>query len=221
MIGTDALIANLAQDAAPVRKLRPPALRAALWLLFAAAIIGGLVLDHGMRHDIAFRFTQMSFVMEWAGSLSTAILAGFAAFYLSLPGRSKSWALLPLPALILWVSSMGYGCYSDWLRLGPHGLALGASWDCLRFIAYTTVPLSAILLFLLRYAAPIRPVPTVILATLSVAALAATGQSLMHGLDTTIMVLAWHAGTTALLLLAARLIGPRLLRVLYRPPALS
>ena len=221
MIETSALIANLAQDAAPVRRLRPPALRAILWLLFAALVIGGLVLDHGMRHDIAFRFTQPSFVLEWAGSLSTAILAGFAAFYLSLPGRSGRWALLPLPALILWVSSMGSGCYGDWLRLGPDGLALGMSWGCLRFIAFTTVPLSAILLVLLRYTAPIRPVSTTILATLSVAALAASGQSLMHGLDTTIMVLVWHVGTTTLLLLAARFAGPRLLRALYRPPALG
>jgi hypothetical protein len=214
---TSSLIASLAANARPVRRLRAPALRAALWLLFAGSIIGALVLDHGMRPDLVRRFSQTSFVLEWAGSLSTAILAAFAAFYISLPGRSGRWAWLPVPALILWSGSMGQGCYADWLHFGAAGLTLGTSFDCLRFIAATTVPLAALLLFLLRYAAPIRPVSTTLMATLSVSALAASGQSLMHDLDTTIMVLAWHVGTVTLLLLAARFAGPHLLRVLYRP----
>ncbi|HVJ56060.1 MAG TPA: DUF1109 domain-containing protein [Aliidongia sp.] len=219
MSDTTDLIAVLARDAAPVRPLRSPLLRAIGWLLFATLVIGGLVMDHGMRHDIALRFGQSRFMIEWLGSVSTAILAALAAFYLSVPGRSSAWTLLPIPGLVLWSLGTGYGCYSDWLRLGPDGLALGTSWDCLRFIALTTVPLSAMLLFLLRYTAPIRPIPTTILATLSVAALAAAGQSLMHGLDTTIMVLAWHVGTTSVLLLAARFAGPRLLDRFYRPSA--
>ena len=221
MRDTGALIAALAEDAAPVRRMRGPAVRALLWLVFASVVIYGLVMDHGMRHDIAERFDESSFVLEWAGSLMTAFLAAFAAFYLSVPGRSLSWALLPLPGLVLWLSSMGYGCYSDWLHMGPSGLSVWMSWGCLRFIAMTTVPLSAILLFLLRYTAPIRPISTTILATLSVAALAANGQSMMHGLSTTIMVLTWHVGTTVALLLAARFAGPRLLRAFYRPPAMD
>jgi hypothetical protein len=219
MTDTAALIEALGRDAKPVRRLRPPSLRAALWLGFAVAAIGLLVLHHGFRHDLAWRFGQREFVLEWLGAIATGIGATLAAFHLSLPGRSLRWALAPLPGLTLWLFSMGYGCWADWLRLGPDGLVLGTSFDCFEFIWTTTIPLSAALLFLLRYAAPVRPVATTVLATLSVAALAAAGQSMVHGLDTTIMILAWHLGSTGLLLLVARWVGPRLLRRLYEPPA--
>jgi hypothetical protein len=219
MTDTAALIQALGRNAKPVRRLRAPMLRAAGWLGFAAAMIALLVMHHGLRHDLAWRFGQREFVLEWLGALATGIGATLAAFHLSLPGRSYRWALAPLPGLALWLFSMGYGCWSDWIRLGPNGLQLGTSFDCFEFIATTTIPLSAGLLFLLRYAAPVRPVATTILATLSVSALAAAGQSMVHGLDTTIMILVWHLGTTSLLLLAARIAGPRLLRRLYEPPA--
>jgi hypothetical protein len=219
MTDTAALIETLGRAAAPVRPLRGPMLRAALWLGFALAAIAVLVLHHGLRHDIALRFGQREFVLEWLGALATGIGATLAAFHLSLPGRPYRWVLAPLPGLALWLFSMGYGCWSDWVRLGPDGLTLGTSFDCFEFIATTTIPLSAAMLFLLRYAAPVRPVSTTVLATLSVAALAAAGQSMVHGLDTTIMILAWHLGSTGLLLLLARLAGPRLLCRFYEPPA--
>jgi hypothetical protein len=219
MTDTGQLIQALSHDARPIRRLRAPGLRAALWLGFAITIIGLLILHHGVRYDLGWRFGQSEFVLEWLGAVATGIGATLAAFHLSLPGRSIRWALAPLPGLGLWLFSMGYGCYADWLRLGPDGLELGASLDCLAFIATTTIPLSAALLFLLRHAAPVRPVATTVLATLSVAALAAAGQSMMHGLDTTIMILIWHLGTTGLLLLLARGLGPLLLRRLYEPPA--
>lgn len=219
MTDTQTLIDALGRDARPVRRLRPPSLRAALWLGFALAVVGLLVLHHGLRHDLAWRFGQSEFLLEWLGALATGIGATLGAFHLSLPGRSWRWVLAPLPGLALWLSSMGYGCYADWIRLGPDGFQLGTSFDCFSFIATTTIPLSAALLFLLRYAAPVRPVATTVLATLSVAALAAAGQSMVHGLDTTIMILVWHLGSTSLLLLASRLAGPRLLRRFYEPPA--
>jgi hypothetical protein len=216
---TKSLIAALGRDAKPVRRLRPPAPRAALWLCFAVAVIGMLVLHHGLRPDLVRRFGEGEFLLEWLGALATGLGATLGAFHLSLPGRSARWMLAPLPGLGLWLFSMGYGFWADWLRLGPDGFLLGTSFPCFAFIAAVTLPLSAGLLFLLRYAAPVRPVAVAVLATLSVAALAAAGQSMMHGLDTAIMLLIWHLGTIGLLLLLARLIGPGLIRRLYEPPA--
>jgi hypothetical protein len=219
MTDTAALIAALGREVTPVRRLRPPMLRAVLWLCAAAGAIGLLVLHHGFRHDLTGHFGQSNFLMEFAGEVATAIGATLAAFHLSLPGRSRHWALAALPGLVLWLAGMGYGCWSDWLRFGPDGLSLGPSFACFEFIAMTTVPLSAALLFLLRYAAPVRPVATTLAATLSVSALAAAGQSLVHPLDTSLMVLVWHLGSVSVLLVAARLAGPRLLRRYYEPPA--
>jgi hypothetical protein len=221
MIDIQALIASLGQDAKPVRPLWPPALRATLWLVCAISLIVIFACERGLHNDLAFRFSRREFVVEWFGLLSIGMGSAFAAFYLSVPGRSSRWSLLPLPGLMLWLFSMSYGCYADWNRLGLQGFIPGASFECLEFIVQTTVPLSIALLFLLRHAALIRPASTTVLATLSIATLAAAGQSLTHHFDTTIMVLVWHAGTTAVLLAAARLVGPRLMARLLAIPCSS
>jgi hypothetical protein len=83
---------------------------------------------------------------------------------------------------------------SDFVRLGPDGIALGTSWGCLGFILALTVPLGGAMLFALRHAGPIRPVPTAAVGVLSVAMLASVGLSLVHHLDAAIMILVWHAG---------------------------
>ncbi len=218
MSDIQALITSLGQDAKPVRRLWPPALRATLWLIFATGLIVVFACERGLHQDLAHRFGRSEFLIEWIGSLSIGVGAAFAAFYLSVPGRSSRWSLLPLPGLMLWLFSMGYGCYADWNRLGLQGLIPTTSFECLEFIIQTTVPLSIALLFLLRHAALVRPVSTTVFATLSVAAIAAAGQSLTHHFDTTIMVIIWHAGTTAVLLTAARLVSPRLMARLVAVP---
>ena len=55
MITTPDLIESLVAGAKPVRRLRPPAARAALWLLFAAAIVSVLAVSHGLRPDLGAR----------------------------------------------------------------------------------------------------------------------------------------------------------------------
>src|SRR5260370_7416051 len=42
------------------------------------------------------------------GSALTAILAPFAAFQLSLPDSRRAWALLPVPATLLWIVARGF-----------------------------------------------------------------------------------------------------------------
>jgi len=212
MSNIDNLINSLANTATPVRRLWPPLVRASVWLVFAVGMILAVALLKGVHHDLALRLARRDFVLELIAASATSIGATFAAFYVSLPDRSPLWALLPLPGLILWAFAMGFGCYADWIRLGPNGFVLGTSFECLAFIVLTTVPLSAALLYLLRHAAASRPIATTILATLSVAALAGAGQSLTHHFDTTLMILVWHAGTTGLLLATARFLGPQFLR---------
>ena len=52
---TPDLIDSLVEAATPVRRLRPPLIRAALWLLLAAIVMGLLAVAHGLRSDIAMR----------------------------------------------------------------------------------------------------------------------------------------------------------------------
>jgi len=219
MTNIDSLITSLADTAVPVRRLRPPLARASSWFIFAALVILSLAVLKGLHHDLALRLARREFIVELVASLVTSFGATLAAFYVSLPDRSRFWALLPVPGLVLWAFAMGFGCYADWIRLGPSGFILGTSFECLAFIVLSTVPLSAALLYLLRHAVAVRPISTSILATLSVAALAGAGQSLTHHSDTTLMILVWHAGTTGLLLAIARLLGPQFLRKVVSRPA--
>jgi hypothetical protein len=198
----------LAAGLAPVRRLRPPVWRAAAWLGFAASVLALAVALHGgFRHDLAARLALPYEVVQLAASVATGVLAAVAAFHLALPDRSPRWALLPLPALALWVASLGWGCLADLARVGPEALVLGTSWGCLRFIAGLGLPLTATMLWVLRHAGPVRPVPVALLGGLAAAALCSFGLSLFHHLDAAAMVLAWHGGAMALVVLLGWAVG--------------
>ncbi len=204
---TEDLIAELAGGLRPVRRLAPPGWRAALWLGFAGLVVAAAVALQGLRPDIAARLALPHEVMQLATSLAAGALAAVAAFHLALPDRSPRWALLPLPMLALWVASLGWGCMADVARIGPRALVLGTSWGCLRFILGLGLPLLATLLWALRHAGPVRPVPVALLGALAAASLCSFGLSLFHHLDAAAMVLAWHGGAIALVVLIGWLVG--------------
>ena len=79
MTRTPDLIDTLVDCATPVRRLWPPVLRAALWLLFAVLVLGLLAIVHGVRPDFAERLQQPVFVIGMAGALATGILAAIAS----------------------------------------------------------------------------------------------------------------------------------------------
>jgi hypothetical protein len=206
-MNTDELIGRLATDLRPVQRLAPPLLRAARWIGFAIALVGACVVLFGPRHDLMDRLARPHEVAQLVFALGTGVLAAIAAFQLSLPDRSARWALLPLPAAGAWVGTLGLGCMADVAREGPQALVLGTSWGCFRFIILMGVPLSLSLVWMLRHAGPIRPMPVAVLGGLAGAAIASVGLSLFHHLDAAVMVLAWHGGTTLLVVLAFLGIG--------------
>ena len=196
---TTRLIEALVAKAQPVRRLRPPARRAALWLVS----VGGLIaLAIWLFSDLTLsmqRFQDARLDWEMAGMLLTGILAVGAAFYLSLPDRSAAWALLPLPPLALWLASMGYNCYRHWFT---DGWALGASWDCLKFIIGVSVPLCVSLLYLLRRATPLAPMRVAALAGLGVASIAAFALQFFHPFEVTFLDLGTQVIAVGLVVLA-------------------
>ena len=80
-----------------------------------------------------------------------------ASFKFSLPDRSRWWMLLPAPALAVWVSTIGYGCLTDWVSMGPDGVRMGEAVRCFATLLLTSVPLSIAMLVMLRHAALLRP----------------------------------------------------------------
>lgn len=209
---TEDLVGSLVADLGPVQRLRPPMVRAAGWLALSVLVIGAVVAFKGFRPELGARLAEPWEVAQLAAAIATGVLAAVAAFHLALPDRSESWALLPVPGFALWLASLGWGCVSDFIRLGADGIALGTSWGCLGFILALSIPLGGAMLFALRHAGPIRPVPTAATGVLSVAMLAAVGLSLVHHLDAAIMILVWHAGAV----LAAVALGAGLSRPTFR-----
>ncbi len=212
MIKTPDLIASLAANATPVRRLRPPMMRAASWLLLAAVVLTLLAINQGIRPDLAQRLREPTFATGLAASLLTGVLAAVSAFLVSLPDRSRLWLLLPMPALVLWLSNIGYQCLVQWIDIGPDGVSLGEAARCFATLVLTSLPLSLAMLVMLRYAAPLRPTAVTLTGSLAVAAITATALSLFHTVDATVMILIWNLGTAALFVALAGVFGRRMFR---------
>lgn len=203
---TDKLIERLVADAAPVRRLRPPVLRASLWLAATGAIIAFWVYLFADIGAFGRRAGDAKLAVELIATLATGIAAAFAAFQLSLPDRSQKWALLPLPPLAVWVGASGYSCYRHWLSYGPDGWEIGESANCFMFIVAAGVPIGASLVFLLRRAVPLAPVPVALAGGLSAASIAAFALQFFHPFDVTFMDLGIHlvaAGAVVFAMVAA------------------
>ena len=207
VITTPELIDLLAQNATPVRRLQPPLARAALWLLLAGFLFALLTIAHGLRPDWEHQAAGPTFVIGIVASLATGVLAAIAAFLVSLPDRSPRWALLPVPALLAWVSTIGYGCLTNWVTIGPDGMHLGETARCFATMTLVSLPLSLAMYAMLRHAARLRPTAVTLIGSVAVAALTATALSLFHPLDATVLVLASNLGVAALIVSAGALLA--------------
>lgn len=206
---TDRLIERLAADAGPVRRLRPPSIRALRWLLAVAVVAAIAVFGFSNLDGFMNRSRDPKMVLELIGAALTGILAVVAAFHLSLPDRSPAWALLPLPPFALWLASSGYNCYRYWVTYGPDGWHLGESAECFRFIVLVSVPLGISLLFLLRRACPLNPVRVAFVGGLGVAGIAAFVLQFFHPFDITFMDLGAQLVAIGIVASAAALIESR------------
>ena len=207
MTKTPELIDTLAECASPVRRLRPPLVRAALWMALTAFVLGLIALAHGVRPDIAAKLDQPLFLLSMGAALVTGIMAAIASFQISLPDRSRLWLLFPVPAMAVWLSTIGYGCLTDWVNIGPDGIRMGEAARCFATLLLTSVPLSIAMLVMLRYAAFLRPTETSSMGGLAIAASTAFALSLFHDLDASVMILMWNFGVAALIAGLAGLFG--------------
>ena len=186
------LITTLGADLTPVRRLSNPVLRALAWLAVVIAIAVGLA----ALSDVGAMGRRLSASPDlWVaaiGSAATAMLAAVAAFELSLPDRKPIWALLPLPAAFLWIAASGIGCLRSWFVADASSASPAETERCLIFILGLSVPLSAVLVVMLRRGYSLRPNLTSIVAGLACAATAATLLNFLHPYDATETDLSVH-----------------------------
>jgi hypothetical protein len=202
MTSTPDLIAALAANVMPVRRLRPPLVRALMWLVLAAMVMGLVGMGHGLRSDLGQYFSHFSSAIGFSASMLTGVSAAIAAFFVSLPDRSRWWALLPLPTFIVWLMCVGQQCLTHWVDIGPEGMVLGETAECFATLGLTSLPLSLGLVLMLRHTALLQPTRVVFLGSLAVAGMAASALTLFHALDATAMILTFNLGS-ALLIVAA------------------
>jgi hypothetical protein len=206
----DQLIGELAGTLKPVRRVPPPFLRAFVWLAVVAALAIGLACFANMNAVWQRIAAAPDMWLAVAGSVMTAVLAAISAFELSLPDASRRWALLPLPAAVLWIAASGFGCLRIWLVPGTHVADFGEARDCLIFIVALSVPLSVLMLAMLRRAFPLYPGLTATVAGLAVAAAAASLLNLFHPYDAAATDLTVHAAAVALVIGANRALSGRI-----------
>jgi hypothetical protein len=213
------LIRDLVTDLMPVRRLRPPSVRALAWLavVVATAVALALIADLPALGGRLIAVPDMWLAVT--GSAATAILAAFAAFQLSLPDARRAWALLPLPAALLWIVASGVGCLRAWLVPGTHAADLSEARDCLFFIVGLSVPLSALLIMMLRRACPLYPGLTASVAGLASAAAAATLLNFFHPFDAAATDLAVHVFAVVLVIVANQAFSGRLLATNFHAAA--
>jgi hypothetical protein len=208
----DRLIGALAANLRPVRPLLSPPLRALTWLALVVAIAGALAMFANLPAMWHRLMATPDMALAAIGSATTAVAAAFAAFELSLPDRSRAWALLPVPAFALWLGASGLGCLRAYVLPGTHVATMGETRDCLVFIIGLSLPLSAVLILMLRRGCSLAPALTATMAGLASAAAAATLLNFFHPYDAAATDLVVHLFAVGLVVVALRMVGSRALQ---------
>lgn len=209
-VETSKLIVALVADAKPVRRLKPPSVRAVLWCLACIPAIALIVWIYGgIGAEYSAELRQPSFVIESLACLLTGLTAAAAALNAAIPGRSQRLLLLPLIPLSVWLAALFYGCWHDWVTLGAAGVELDADWGCAGQTALMAI-LPGLLFVLLMRRLPIRSAAIACVAALAIASFAVLGTSFYHTDDSSLAFLFWHVGAAAIITGAGFLIGRRL-----------
>ncbi len=207
----EALIGRLSTDLPPVRRLWHPVLRALVWLS-AAAAFGAAITSRASVEAAWYRFTMLP-DLGWtlAGAGFTAVLAAVAAFELSLPDRSPAWAWLPLPTAALWLGASGWGCFRSYGLPGFDPATPGDGMSCIGIILAVSLPLSLLLLVLLRRAHPLRPGLVAFTGGIAASAASVVVLCFHHPHDASAIDLLLHLVAIGGVLTVARVWGERLI----------
>jgi hypothetical protein len=195
---TDDLVRGLAANVRRVRPLASPWIRVAVWLGVSAPYL--LLLYVLWPHPAASNSIDRRLAIEQIAALTTALAAAVAAFSLTVPGRSRRIALVPLAPLAVWMLTVGQGCAREWSAGGPI-MAILPHWECFVATLITGAVPAMLMLVMLRRGAPLLPRLTTLLGALAVAGLANVCVRFVHVFDSSFVVLTWHVA--AVMALAA------------------
>ena len=207
---TQALIRRLLDEAAPVRRLRPPVARLGLWLI-VVAMVGGAVGLSGVRPDLGARLRDPVYLLEIAALAVAGMLMAVGAFQEAVPGYEARWPIgrvalaFGLVAALLWFLQPVHGelAVTQFIATG----IVCAS----RTVVLAALPLCA-LLIAIRRGAPLAPARAGALAGGAAFLIAALLMRVDCPLDERLHLLVWHALPVAGGTVVSALIGLAWLR---------
>ena len=205
---TENLIADLAADLSPVKRLAHPAKRLAKWLAIALPVslaLGALVEQQHLALAME-RIRDPRILLELAAILLTALSAGYAALCCVQPGRSSRAWMLPIAPFLFWLSLVGENCWRLFEQVGPDQFSFAPHWTCFPSVAATGFAPALVMAMLLKRGAVLTPTLTVALGTLAAAALGAVGLRLYHPPDATALLMLWQLIATVTFLGLASLV---------------
>jgi hypothetical protein len=191
---TQELIASLSRDVPPVRPLRHPVIRTALWVALLVPYTGLVIIALGFLLKRPMSTLDRPFLVEQAFALLTGITAAMAAFASVIPGRNRSYLFWPVLPLIAWLGTLGENC----LATGPLEITRHNVW-CFPFVIILGTAPAILLWKMLRRGAPLTPNMTAALGALAAAGVGNFCVRLVHQEDVTLMLLFWHIGGVFLL----------------------
>lgn len=197
---TEDFVERLALDVTPVRPLRRPWIRAAVWSLGTSLYLGVLALLMTSSDDLAVNATRPSFIVQQVFAIATSVTAAAAALGSIVPGYSRRVLLVPAVAATAWMASILVEFPQASSEPGLAGLVLPREWPCVVTIVLGGALPALGLAFMLRSGAPLTPRLTTGLSVLAAAMLASVVTCVAAPHPSGIAVLLWHGGTVLALI---------------------
>lgn len=192
----------------PVRRLRPPWLRATIWIVGVALVSAVLILCRGEPAALATRLAQPGARLEAMAALASGLLSVLAAFHLSVPGHSSRWTAVALASGLLWLAC---GIVQGGSADANAGAAVTTGLHCFAFITGVSLALGLALFARLRRSQPLAPASLGVVAALGVAGIASSLLQFFHPATTGPVDIAAHIAAVAAVLGAGAWIGGRTL----------
>jgi hypothetical protein len=204
-------IARLVRSATPVTPLETPSVRLARWGIMSTALVLLTVVILGVRADVTAQMVNGWFVARATATVAIAFAAAIVAFFLSVPGvePSRPVRALPLAAGLVWAVMLvgtiaaARSPLDVLLQVTPHP-------SCVLLIAVTAITPGAMLVRMLRHAAPLKARWTGGFAGLASVAFGALGTQFVCTNDAAAHHLLWHFTPVVLLALASVAVGSSL-----------
>jgi len=204
-------IATLVRSAGPVTPIETTTIRLTRWVVASTGLMALSVLVAGIRPDVAARIVDAWFLARGAAAFAIVLAAATVAFATSVPGREPSAAVRALaPAACLAWGAMLITAIAATQSPLDQMLHVPFHPSCVALITAAGVPPGALLVRMLRRAAPLQARLTAAATALASLASGALAAQFVCADDGAAHHLVWHFAPVVLLTIVSVVPGSSL-----------